>query len=159
MATQDNASSRNPADYEIITRRVIDAPPPLVFEAFMDPHHIGMWWGPNGFTTTTSSMDPRVGGEWRYTMHGPDGTDYPNLVRYTEIVKPERLCYDHGDGEKFLFKVEITFARLELKTDLTMRLVCEDAEWLAGMKKFGAVEGGQQTLERLDRYIAPKEHE
>ncbi len=158
MSTADK-DGRNPADYEIVTRRVISAPPALVFDAFMDPQHISMWWGPNGFTTTTASMDPRVGGEWRYVMHGPDGTNYPNRVRYTEIVRPERLCYDHGDGEKFLFKNEVTFVAMDGKTELTMRLTCEDADWLAGMKKFGAVEGGQQTLARLDAYISPKDKE
>jgi uncharacterized protein YndB with AHSA1/START domain len=29
-------------------------------------------------------------------LHGPDGMDYPNKVIYIEVVKPERLVYDHG---------------------------------------------------------------
>ena len=53
--------------------------------------------GPNGFTTTIHEMDVQVGGVWRFIMHGPDGTDYPNKIVYREIVKPERLVYDHGD--------------------------------------------------------------
>jgi uncharacterized protein YndB with AHSA1/START domain len=143
MTTTENTSDR-----ELVTRRVINAPSALVFEAFLDPKHIGLWWGPNGFTTTTISMEPKVGGEWRYTMHGPDGTDYPNLVRYTEITKPQRLCYDHRDGEKFLFRTEITLVPQEMKTELTMRLVCDDPEWLANMKKFGAVEGIRRRRRR-----------
>ena len=39
------------------------------------------------------------GSVWRFIMHGADGTDYPNKIVYTEIVKPERLVYEHGgDG-------------------------------------------------------------
>lgn len=152
------ASSSYTTDRELIIKRVINAPRALVFEAFRDPHHIGQWWGPNGFTTTTIKMDVKVGGQWRFTMHGPDGTDYENLITYTEIDKPARLCYDHGEpaGEA-PFKVEVTFDELENKTALTLRMICESAEQLEGMKKFGAVEGGKQTLDRLDSYMSPKD--
>ncbi|HEY8127204.1 MAG TPA: SRPBCC family protein, partial [Hyphomicrobium sp.] len=66
---------------EIIITRLLNAPRALVFAAFKDPDHITNWWGPNGFSTTTYEMDFRPGGLWLFTMHGPDGTDYPNRVR------------------------------------------------------------------------------
>ena len=90
------ASSRPTADREIATSRVFDAPRDLVWEAWTDPKHLARWYGPNGFTVTTHEMDVRPGGVWRLTMHGPDGTDYPNLTRYVEVVRPERLVYEHG---------------------------------------------------------------
>ena len=64
----------------IVTTRLVDAPRDLVFEAWSDVEHLKHWWGPNGFTTTTSEFDFRPGGVWRFVMHGPDGTDYPNLI-------------------------------------------------------------------------------
>ena len=64
------------ADREIVISRVIDAPRELVFEAFTEVRHLSRWWGPEGFTTTTRSFEFRVGGEWDFVMHGPDGTDY-----------------------------------------------------------------------------------
>src|SRR5262245_3424249 len=85
-------------DREIVISRTFDAPPDLVFQAWTDPKRIGRWWGPRGFTITTFEMDVRPGGVWRYLMHGPDGTDYPNKVVYLEIVRPERIVCDHGDG-------------------------------------------------------------
>ena len=66
-----------PADRTIVTTRVIDAPRALVFKAWTDPAHIAEWWGPDGFTTTIREMDVRLGGAWRFMMHGPDGVDYP----------------------------------------------------------------------------------
>lgn len=93
------------ADRELVFTRVLDAPRELVFSAFTDAANIGRWWGPNGFRTTTHEMDVRPGGIWRFTMHGPDGTDYPNRVEYLEVVRPERLIYKHGsdqhDPERF----------------------------------------------------------
>lgn len=56
-----------------------------MFEAFTDASAISNWWGPNGFRTTTASKDVRVGGAWVFTMHGPDGTDLPNHVLYTDV--------------------------------------------------------------------------
>ena len=85
-------ATRATTDREIIVTRVYDAPRELVFDAFTDPKHLSQWWGPRGFTTTTHSMDFRVGGEWRYTMHGPDGTDYKNLMVYHEINRPSAWC-------------------------------------------------------------------
>jgi len=43
--------------------------------------------GPRGFTTTTHSKDLRPGGSWIYTMHAPDGTDFPNRTNYLEVEK------------------------------------------------------------------------
>ncbi|HWC28632.1 MAG TPA: SRPBCC domain-containing protein [Dehalococcoidia bacterium] len=42
--------------------------------------------------------DLRPGGRWRFVMHGPDGTDYDNLITFVEIVAPERLVYDQRCG-------------------------------------------------------------
>src|SRR5881628_1779592 len=85
------------ADREIVISRVIDAPQELVFEAFTEVRHLSRWWGPEGFTTTTRSFDFRVGGEWDFVMHGPDGTDYQDWIYWTEIVPPERIAMLHGE--------------------------------------------------------------
>jgi uncharacterized protein YndB with AHSA1/START domain len=89
------------SDREIVATRVFDAPRELVFQMWTDPQHISNWYGPRGFTTTTHEMDVRPGGVWRHVMHGPDGTDYPNEIVYLEVVKPERLVYDHVSEPKF----------------------------------------------------------
>jgi uncharacterized protein YndB with AHSA1/START domain len=142
---------------EIIITRLLNAPRALVFAAFKDPDHITNWWGPNGFSTTTYEMDFRPGGLWLFTMHGPDGTDYPNRVRYTEIREPEFVAYDHDGGEggdpAHAFKGSWTFDAEGRKTRVTMRLVAATPEQRAYMAQFGAVEGGNQTLARLESYL------
>ena len=102
-------------------------------------------------------MDFRVDGEWRYTMHGPDGTDYKNLMVYHEIKRPERLVYTHGSearGEPGEFHVTITLVDQGGKTKLTMHSVFASPAELERVKKFGAVEGGKQTLDRLAELLA-----
>ena len=83
----------------IIGIREFDAPRELVFSVWTDAKHLAQWWGPNGFTTTTSRFEFRPGGVWRFVMHGPDGRDYQNRVTFDEIVPPERIVYRHGGGE------------------------------------------------------------
>lgn len=142
------------SDREIVTERVFDAPRELVWAAFTDPKHVDKWWGPNGFRNQTFAMDFRVGGTWRFVMHGPDGTDWQNWIRYREIQKPERLVYDHGgEGDDPLFHVTVTFTEQAGSTKVSMRAVFPSAEACAEVKKRGAVEGGQQTLARLAGYL------
>ena len=153
MQTMTSPSST--ADREIVTTRLIDAPRELVFEAWTDRKHVGHWFGPDGFTTITHSMDVRPGGVWRFTMHGPDGTDWPNVVTYEEVVSPERLVYLHGDEkEPDMFHTTVTFDDQAGKTALTMRAVFKTAaarEYV--VRERGAIEGGQQTISRLERYV------
>lgn len=145
-------------DRTIQVSREFGAPRELVFDAFTAPEKIGQWWGPNGFTTTTKSMNFEVGGEWIFTMHGPDGTDYPNRIVYTDIQKPELLKYDHfdrynDDGNPPHFKQTITFEEENGKTKVEMSLLFPTAEKRDEAAEFGAVEGGHQTLARLADFL------
>ena len=94
---------------------MFDAPRELVFAALTDPKHLAQWWGPDGFTTTTSAFDFRAGGVWRFVMHGPDGRDYQNRITFDEIVTPERIVYHHDGGddvEPVQFTQTVTFEDL-----------------------------------------------
>lgn len=151
-----NASSQT-ADREIVLSRIIEGPRPLVFEAYTDVRHLAHWWGPNGFTTTTHSFEFRPGGVWDFIMHGPDGTDYPNRIEWREIVPPERLVYLHGESEDDpeAFVSTVTLVEHGGATEVTMRAVFQTkAQRDEVVEKYGAIEGGKQTLGRLAAYIA-----
>jgi uncharacterized protein YndB with AHSA1/START domain len=151
-ATIERSSSAT-ADREIATTRVFDAPRDLVFDAWTSPEHVGQWWGPNGFTTTTQSMDVRPGGEWIFVMHGPDGTDYKNHIVYREVVRPERLVYDHVSGP--LFHATVLFEAEGQKTRIRMQMLFETAELRNRVaEEFGAVQGLEQTLDHLGAHVA-----
>ncbi|HUC48418.1 MAG TPA: SRPBCC family protein [Xanthobacteraceae bacterium] len=142
----------------IIGMRVFDAPRDLVFAAFADPKHLAQWFGPNGFSTTTSAFDFRPGGVWRFVMHGPDGRDYQNRVTFDEIVRPERIVYHHGGGddvELVLFTTTITLEDLGGKTRLTWRGDFPTAaERDRVIKDYGADKGLVENLARLAAFVA-----
>jgi uncharacterized protein YndB with AHSA1/START domain len=155
VAERKNNGVVDTSDREIATTRLLDAPRELVWKAWTDPRHVAQWWGPNGFTNTIAEMDVRPGGIWRFIMHGPDGTNYPNRIAFIEVTPPERLVYVHGDeAEPDQFHVTVTFEKEGSKTKLTMRsLFKTKADRDHVVEKYGAVEGMQQTLGRLTAYL------
>lgn len=140
---------------EIKITRIYDAPVKAVWDAWTDPKQAAQWWGPRGFTITTHSKDLKVGGIWHYTMHGPDGTDYPNKTLYHEVEKLKKLVYDHGgnDEQAPLFRVTVLFSESKGKTtmDMTMRLATPEAA--EETRKFIKKAGGNGTWDRLAEYL------
>lgn len=143
------------ADREISLSRHFDAPPELVWRALTESEHVAHWFGPNGFTITTKEMDVRVGGVWRFIMHGPDGVDYPNLVTYHTVRKPELLEYTHSDdGGERSFEASMTLVAVDGGTELTLRQVHPTkAVRDYVVREIGAIEGGKQTLARLAEHL------
>jgi len=142
----------------IVGTREFDAPRALVFSTWTDPKHLAQWWGPFGFTTTTSSFDFRPGGVWRFVMHGPDGRDYQNRVTFEEIVPPQRIVYRHGGGddvEPVQFRTMVIFEELGRRTRITWRGEFPSAaERNRVIKEYGADKGLIETLARLGDYVA-----
>ena len=146
-------------DREIVLSRVLDAPRERVWEAITDPKQLDAWWGPNGFRNITHEAAIRPGGIWRHTMIGPDGAEYPNVTKFEEVVRPERVVYVNGGGRKggpgASFRATWTLKDLGAKTELTTRLIFKtSAERDFVIKEFGAIEGGKQTLGRLAEHLA-----
>jgi uncharacterized protein YndB with AHSA1/START domain len=140
---------------EIRITRVYDAPVRMVWDAWTDPEKVGKWWGPRGFTLTTKSKELRPGGRWIYTMHGPDGTDYPNIATYHEVVPMKRLVYDHGGNEERqkLFTVTATFSESDGKTTLDMTMAFDTAAIAAESRVFIKKAGGNGTWDRLAEFL------
>jgi uncharacterized protein YndB with AHSA1/START domain len=159
MAETRKSSIDDTSDREIVITRVFDAPREVVWDAWTDPEQIVQWWGPRGFTTTIQEMDVRPGGVWRQTMHGPDGTEYPNKSVFLEVVKPERIVFSHGGGRKgdpgAHFESTWTFEEYGNKTKLTLRMVFSSAAARdLNVKTYNSIEGGNQTLDRLGEQLA-----
>jgi uncharacterized protein YndB with AHSA1/START domain len=147
-----------PPDQPTITmERDFAAPPAIVFRAFSEADALKQWYGPDGFTITLIAMDFRVGGLLRFTMHAPDGTNFPNRIRYREIVPGKHLAYRHGvdaDNDPNAFEVENVFTALgENRTRLVRIAAFPSIEARNAVMKFGAVELGMQTIEKLVAYV------
>lgn len=147
-------SAKNKSN-EIHITRIYEAPVRVVWDAWTDPAQAAQWWGPRGFTLTTHSKDLRPGGIWHYTMHGPDGVDYPNKTLYLEVEECARLVYDHGgyDDRPPLFRVTVLFSEIRGKTRMEMRMAFATPEAAEQSRKFIKQAGGNSTWDRLAEYL------
>ncbi|MCQ6561805.1 SRPBCC family protein [Paenibacillus mendelii] len=136
---------------EIVSSRELDFPRELVFRAWTTPDLLARWWGPHGFTNTFHECDISPGGTWRFTMHGPDGADYPNYSVFVEIMPQERIVIDHLSGHEF--RVTATFEVLEGRTMVTFRQLFKKTEEFEQAKPY-CVEGNEQNLDRLGKLLA-----
>lgn len=141
----------NTADREIVSTRVMNAPRELVFKAWTDPKHLAQWWGPKGFTNTFHEFDLRPGGVWRFVMHGPDGTDYQNKSVFVELLKPERIVFNHVSGPQF--QVTTTFGEQGGKTKVTFRMLFDTVAECDKVKSF-VPEANEQNFDRLESQLA-----
>ena len=146
------------SDREMVVTRRFHAPIELVWDAWTSAAQLEAWWGPHGFTTTTSAFDLTPGGQWACTMHGPDGTDYPNLITFREIVHGRRLAYSQSGGRvggpPMRFETTVVFERDEVGTRVTFRaLFASAAERRQVIEEYGAYEGAHQTLDRLADHL------
>ena len=147
VATLDTSTS----DCEIVSTRLIDAPREKVFKAWTDPEHLARWWGPKGFTNTFHEYEPKPGGVWRFVMHGPDGKDYENESVFVEIVKPERIVFDHVSGHRF--HVVTTFDDVDGKTWIRWRMVFDTVAECDRLRPI-CVDANEENLDRLEAELA-----
>jgi len=88
---------------------------------------------------------------WDATITGPQG-DVPNYIVWKEIVPPERIVwmyYGMGKDDPNPVKTTLTLAERGASTDATLQLLFSSKEQREQAEKYHAVQGAQQSLERL----------
>jgi len=90
------------------SNRKIPAAPAIIFAAFKNPEILAKWWGPAGFTNTFSEFDFKKAGKWIFTMHGPDGKNYPNESVFMEIIPDEKIVIRHIVQPLFTLTIRIS---------------------------------------------------
>lgn len=158
MPSKRSVAAPDTSDREIVITRLIDAPVARVWRAWTDNAEIVKWWGPHGFSDETTSREFKVGGLWKHVMIGPDGARYPNATRYKEIVAQKSISYTIGGGkegeEGVKFTATVTFVAKGDKTEITMRSVFPMAAMRDKVvREHNAIEGGRQTLSRLNAHV------
>jgi uncharacterized protein YndB with AHSA1/START domain len=127
------------------TSRVLPFARGTVFEAFADAPRLASWWGPDGFTNTFEVFEFKAGGRWKFVMHGPDGTNYPNESVFLE-VSPTRVVIQHVSQPHFTLTV--TLSDQGGQTKLTWSQVFADAEVAARIRHI-VEPANEQNLSRL----------
>ena len=153
MAARSNAATES-AERKLLITRVFNAHRSLVFKAWTEPQHLVHWWGPQGFTLPSCTVDLRPGGTYRFCMRSPEGVDHWLQGIYREIIEPERLVFTYAfedatgkPGHETL--VTVTFAELGEKTKLTVH----QAVFESVTVRDEHVRGWTEALDRLAGYL------
>ncbi len=132
----------------LATERLLPFSPEQIFAAIENAEKLAQWWGPDGFTNTFDTFHFKPGGHWAFTMHGPDGANYPNENVFREIIPNAKVVMDHIFNPKFRLTITLTpqgdqtllnWSQCFETPDLLRRLraICEPAN--------------EQNLDRLER--------
>ena len=135
-------------DCEIVSSRIVNASRELVFLAWANPNHLKNWWGPAGFTNTFNEFDFRVGGRWKFIMHGPEKGNYMNDCEFIAIEKPSLIAWKRYS--KPLFNVVATFEQLSAgQTKIIFKQIFPSPEECNKAKKF-VVDKNEENFDRLE---------
>lgn len=130
------------------TSRTFTASPEAVFAAFAAPERLAKWWGPDGFRNSFDIFEFKPSGQWRFTMHGPDGTDYPNESTFVQIESARKIVLQHLNRPHFV--LTIVLEPVAAGTLVHWEQVFESAEFALAVRH--VVE--QSNEHNLDRWQA-----
>ena len=97
-------------------------------------------------------MDFREDGEWTLTLHGPDGTNYPNRSIFKEIIPFKKIMFEHFNPH---FITTVVFASQGEKTQIDWTMLFDTAEMRDTIvKAHKAEEGQKQNFDKLENYLS-----
>ncbi|WCT09850.1 SRPBCC family protein [Mucilaginibacter jinjuensis] len=136
---------------EIISTRIINHPQEKVFNAWTNPDQLKNWWGPNGFTNTFHQFSATPGGQWNYTMHGPDVHNYENESVFEEINAPEQVVIYHTSKPEF--HLIGTFEAVDDQhTKITFHQIFNEASVYEAVKHI-CIPANEENLDRLEKVL------
>jgi uncharacterized protein YndB with AHSA1/START domain len=125
-------------------RRVYDATPQQLWDAWTRPEQLARWWGKRGWTAKPGEivLDVRPGGTFRVTtVNDEDGSEMTNAGTYDEVQEPHRLTF----GETV-----VTFTALEDgRTEMTFHTTTEAQDELFKRMQSGV----ESAFERLEEAL------
>jgi uncharacterized protein YndB with AHSA1/START domain len=119
----------------VVIERTFDAPVDLIWQMWTDPEHFKAWYGPDGATIPTATMDVRVGGSRHLCMevHTPNGPtqmwfagEYLEVIEHRRLVYTESMSDEHGAtlaagaGEHAATEVRVEFEDLGGRTRMVL---------------------------------------
>lgn len=136
-------------------KRTFDAPIQLVWEAWTQPEHIALWWGPKGMDVKVVQHDFSVNGQWEYVMQMPDGSNFVSEGVYLEILELQKII-STANFRPMTEGVEIQalFEKNREKTEFTFHCIHPTEEYCKQQEQMGFYNGWGSAFDRLEDFVS-----
>ncbi|MGO9691403.1 MAG: SRPBCC domain-containing protein [Syntrophobacteraceae bacterium] len=142
---------KSPNQHQVIqTHRTVPYTPDEVYTAFADPIRLAKWWGPKDFTNTFEMFEFKVGGGWKFIMHGPDGSNFHNECLFSVLEPGKKIVIQHVSQPHFTLSVSLLPS--EIGTQVLWVQEFEDPKVAAAVRHI-AEPGNEQNLDRLYMHL------
>jgi uncharacterized glyoxalase superfamily protein PhnB/uncharacterized protein YndB with AHSA1/START domain len=143
-----------------ITRH-FDAEVPLVWLTWTEPELLDQWWAPKPWRAETKSLDFREGGQWLYSMVGPNHERHWSAAIFGKIVfqksfeATDFFCDESGARNN---EIPETYWHNEFHptatgTKVVVVITASEESGLKKMLEMGFEEGFTMALGNLDLYL------
>jgi uncharacterized protein YndB with AHSA1/START domain len=134
--------------------RELPKPRPLIFGMHTEPRQLARWWGPNGFTVPSLTLDLRVGGAYRIEMQPPEGARFFLAGEFLRIDPPAHLSYtfrwEDPNPDDQETNVTLSLADLGDSTEVTL----DQGPFLTEARLALHTQGWTEGLDRLYEVVA-----
>jgi hypothetical protein len=148
-----------PSEREIIFKRVFDASPEVVWNAWTQADQLTKWWGPKDCKVIIQELDFKPGGQWRFIIATPEGREFQNKIYY-ETIKYQQHLHFLYTGSLFgaiQFRAAVNFAPLGFQAEIVIRLLFKTAqERNEAVVEQNIVQMYNQSLDRLNTLLSEK---
>lgn len=146
----------------IVVERSFEAPLDLVWQAWTDAAILDQWWAPKPYRAETKTMNFSVGGEWIYSMNGPNGeknwarSDFKKIEPHKSFTATDYFIDDKGNRlADFPTSSDwhVVFDAINNITNVTVTIQFQNLADLEKMMTMGFKDGFAMAHENLDQYI------
>ena len=154
---KNRTSVERRSERELVVTRTINAPPHIVFEAWIKAELFQRWWVPKsiGLELLSCELDVRVGGAYRLVFRhpaAPEGMAFHG--RYLEVTPPSRLVWTNEEAGSAGQVTTVTFEERAGQTQLVVHDLYPSKEALDEAISSGSTNWNDETFNQLDELLA-----
>ena len=145
------------SERELVVTRTVNAPPHIVFQAWIKAELFQRWWVPKSFGLELLSceLDVRVGGAYRLVFRHPAAPEPMAFHgRYLEVTPPSRLVWTNEEAGSVGQVTTVTFEERAGQTQLVVHDLYPSKEALDEAISSGSTNWNDETFNQLDELLA-----
>jgi uncharacterized protein YndB with AHSA1/START domain len=135
-------------------KRFIDAPAARVYEAWTDPAQLKEWWGPEGVRTRSLSVDPRVGGKYRWDLVNQEGEEMSLFGEYRELLPGKKIVFTWQWDDDEVWQNRTSIVTIELSDrDAGTEVRLRHEQLPSEESRDRHNQGWNSVLDRLEQFV------